>query len=96
MHQVVNEELEASLAVAAAEIHQSACNYASVLLRGQPFGLRTYTEFTTHFCFLYNHLHKLRLRDANRQVLPYTLPAFLLGLDSASKYSSLQGLTHTL
>lgn len=66
MYQVVNDELEASLSVATAKIHQSAYNYASVLLQVQPFGLRTYTEFTTHYCYLYNHLHKLRLRDANR------------------------------
>lgn len=72
MHQAENDELGMSLPVAMAEIHLSACNYASVLLQGQPFGLRTYTEFTAHFCYLYDHLHELRLRNANRWVLQCT------------------------
>lgn len=72
MHQAENDQLGMSLPVAMAELHLCACRYASVLLQGQPFGLRTYTEFTAHFCYLYNHLHQLRLRDANRWVLPHT------------------------
>ncbi|XP_047434083.1 dynein heavy chain domain-containing protein 1 [Mugil cephalus] len=47
---------KASLSAAMAGIHQSACRYASVLLRTQPFSPRTYAEFIAHFGFLCKHL----------------------------------------
>ncbi|KAM3865290.1 LOW QUALITY PROTEIN: dynein heavy chain domain-containing protein 1-like [Diretmus argenteus] len=65
---VEREELEASMSLAMAGIHQSACRYASVLLRTQPFSPQTYLEFITHFFYLCNHLHKQGLGQANRVV----------------------------
>ncbi|KAM9363159.1 dynein heavy chain domain-containing protein 1 [Symphorus nematophorus] len=56
----------ASLSIAMAGIHQSACQYASVLLRAQPFSPRTYVEFIAHFDNLFNHLHKQRHSQADR------------------------------
>nr|XP_020441880.1 dynein heavy chain domain-containing protein 1-like [Monopterus albus] len=52
------EGLEASLSVAMAGIHQSACQYASILLRAQPFSPQTYMEFIAHFGYIYNDLRK--------------------------------------
>ncbi|KAM7394625.1 hypothetical protein PAMP_021413 [Pampus punctatissimus] len=52
------KDSEASLSVAMAGIHQSACRYASVLLRAQPFSPQTYMEFITQFGYLFNHLYK--------------------------------------
>ncbi|XP_036951826.1 dynein heavy chain domain-containing protein 1-like isoform X4 [Acanthopagrus latus] len=60
------EGLEAGLSVAMAGIHQSACQYAAVLLRAQPFSPQTYMEFISHFGHLCNHLHKLRQSQAIR------------------------------
>ncbi|XP_067441454.1 dynein heavy chain domain-containing protein 1 isoform X1 [Thunnus thynnus] len=60
------EGSEASLSVAMAGIHQSACQYASVLLRTQPFSPQTYTEFIAHFGYLCNHLRKQWQGQANR------------------------------
>ncbi|XP_044043043.1 dynein heavy chain domain-containing protein 1 isoform X2 [Siniperca chuatsi] len=65
-HQMEREGSEASLSVAMAGIHQSACHYASVLLRAQPFSPQTYMEFIAHFGYLCNHLHKQRHSQANR------------------------------
>ncbi|XP_029900968.1 dynein heavy chain domain-containing protein 1 [Myripristis murdjan] len=58
--------LEASLALAMACIHQSACRYASVILRAEPFSPETYMEFIALFFYLFNHLHKQGLSEANR------------------------------
>ncbi|XP_053191724.1 dynein heavy chain domain-containing protein 1-like [Scomber japonicus] len=63
---VMREGSEASLSVAMAGIHQSACQYASVLLRAQPFSPQTYMEFIAHFGYLCNHLHKQWQDQANR------------------------------
>ncbi|XP_071359544.1 dynein heavy chain domain-containing protein 1 isoform X2 [Trachinotus anak] len=58
----------ASLFVAMAGIHQSACQYASVLLWAQPFNPQTYMEFIAHFGYLCNHLHKQLQGQGNRVV----------------------------
>ncbi|XP_042341799.1 dynein heavy chain domain-containing protein 1 [Plectropomus leopardus] len=55
-----------SLSVAMAGIHQSACQYASVFLRAQPFSPQTYTEFIANFGYLCKHLHKQQQSQANR------------------------------
>ncbi|XP_071386131.1 dynein heavy chain domain-containing protein 1 [Centroberyx affinis] len=60
------EGLEASMSLAMAGIHQSACRYASVLLSAQPFSPETYMEFIAHFFYLCNHLHKHGLDQASR------------------------------
>lgn len=65
---VEREGSEASLSVAMAGIHQSACQYASVLLRTQPFSPQTYMEFIAHFGYLSHHLHKQQQSQANRQL----------------------------
>ncbi|KAM9314087.1 dynein heavy chain domain-containing protein 1 [Pholidichthys leucotaenia] len=52
-HKISPESLDASLAVIMAGVHQSACQYASVLLRAQPFSPRTYMEFFTCFGHIY-------------------------------------------
>ncbi|XP_040891858.1 dynein heavy chain domain-containing protein 1 [Toxotes jaculatrix] len=57
---------ETSFSVTMAGIHQSACQYASVLLRAQPFSPQTYMEFIAHFGFLCNHLHKQWQDNGNR------------------------------
>ncbi|XP_034543495.1 dynein heavy chain domain-containing protein 1 [Notolabrus celidotus] len=49
---------DVSLSAAMAGIHQSACQYASVLLKAQPFSPQTYLEFITHFGYLCKHLHE--------------------------------------
>ncbi|XP_045902961.1 dynein heavy chain domain-containing protein 1 isoform X2 [Micropterus dolomieu] len=63
---VEREGSQASLSVAMAGIHQSACQYASVFLRAQPFSPQTYMEFIAHFGYLCNHLQKQRQSQANR------------------------------
>ncbi|XP_018537954.1 dynein heavy chain domain-containing protein 1 [Lates calcarifer] len=60
------EGSEASLSVAMAGIHQSACQYASVLLSAQPFSPQTYMDLIAHFGYLCNHLHKQWQDQANR------------------------------
>ncbi|XP_056223855.1 dynein heavy chain domain-containing protein 1 [Seriola aureovittata] len=65
-YKMKREGSEASLYVAMAGIHQSACQYASVLLRAQPFSPQTYMEFIAHFGYLSNHLHKQLQGQANR------------------------------
>ncbi|XP_051802066.1 dynein heavy chain domain-containing protein 1 isoform X2 [Acanthochromis polyacanthus] len=52
------EGSEVSLPVAMAGMHQSACQYASVLLTAQPFTPRTYMGFIAQFGYLFSHLHK--------------------------------------
>ncbi|RVE75893.1 hypothetical protein OJAV_G00003200 [Oryzias javanicus] len=47
-----------SLSFAMAGIHQSACQYASVLLGVQAFSPRTFVEFISHFGCLYDKLLK--------------------------------------
>ncbi|KAF6720128.1 Dynein heavy chain 1, axonemal [Oryzias melastigma] len=47
-----------SLSLAMAGIHQSACQYASVLLGVQAFSPRTFVEFISHFDCLYDKLLK--------------------------------------
>lgn len=66
---VEREGSEANLSLAMAGIHQSACQYASVLLRAQPFSPQTYMEFIAHFGYLCNHLHKQQQSQANRLVV---------------------------
>lgn len=56
----------ASLCVAMAGIHESACRYASVLLGAQPFSPQTYMEFISYFGHLCYHLHKQWQSKANR------------------------------
>ncbi|XP_074546665.1 dynein heavy chain domain-containing protein 1 [Halichoeres trimaculatus] len=58
LHQMNTEESEVSLSVAMAGIHQSACQYASVLLEAQPFSPQTFMEFIAHFVHLSERLHK--------------------------------------
>lgn len=58
--------LEVSLPVAMAGIHQSARQYASVLLQAQPFSPQTYMEFIAHFGYLCGHLHKQQQSRAHR------------------------------
>ncbi|XP_040002556.1 dynein heavy chain domain-containing protein 1 isoform X2 [Xiphias gladius] len=65
-HKMKSEGSEASLSVAMAGIHQSACQYASVLLRARPFSPRSYMEFIAHFGYLCNHLHKQWQGQATR------------------------------
>ncbi|XP_070683759.1 dynein heavy chain domain-containing protein 1 [Pempheris klunzingeri] len=65
-HKMARECSEASLSVVMAGIHQSACQYASVLLRAQPFSPQTYTEFITHFGYLCRHLYEQQQSQANR------------------------------
>ncbi|XP_076585176.1 dynein heavy chain domain-containing protein 1 [Chaetodon auriga] len=65
-YKMEREGLEVGLSVAMAGIHQSACQYASLLLRAQPFSPQTYMEFIAHFDFLCNGLHKQRQSQANR------------------------------
>ncbi|XP_026158699.1 dynein heavy chain domain-containing protein 1 isoform X2 [Mastacembelus armatus] len=63
----MNREVsEASLSVAMAGVHHSACQYASVLLRAQPFTPQTYMEFISHFGYICKHLHKQWKDRANR------------------------------
>ncbi|XP_031144859.1 dynein heavy chain domain-containing protein 1 [Sander lucioperca] len=66
LHKLEREGSEANLSLAMAGIHQSACQYASVLLRAQPFSPQTYMEFIAHFGYLCNHLHKQQQSQANR------------------------------
>ncbi|XP_037619572.1 dynein heavy chain domain-containing protein 1 isoform X1 [Sebastes umbrosus] len=65
-HKIEREGSGASLSVAMAEIHQSACQYASVLLTAQPFSPQTYMEFIAHFGYLCNHLHEKQQSQASR------------------------------
>ncbi|TMS22913.1 Dynein heavy chain 6, axonemal [Larimichthys crocea] len=65
-HKMEQEGSVDSLSVAMAGIHQSACQYASVLLRAQPFSPQTYMELIAHFDYLCNHLHKQQQSQANR------------------------------
>lgn len=60
------EGLTASLSVAMAGIHQSAVQYASVLLSAHPFSPQTYMEFIACFGYLYNLLHEHRQSQASR------------------------------
>uniref|UniRef100_A0AAQ6IG98 AAA+ ATPase domain-containing protein n=1 Tax=Anabas testudineus TaxID=64144 RepID=A0AAQ6IG98_ANATE len=57
-HKIEREGSKASQSVVMAGIHQSAYQYASVLLRAQPFGPHTYMDFIAHFVYMCNHLHK--------------------------------------
>ncbi|XP_034083294.1 dynein heavy chain domain-containing protein 1-like, partial [Gymnodraco acuticeps] len=57
---------EAGLSVVMAGIHQSACQYASVLLRDQTFNPQTFLEFIAHFHHLFKHLHTQHQSRANR------------------------------
>ncbi|KAI4796220.1 hypothetical protein KUCAC02_027893, partial [Chaenocephalus aceratus] len=57
---------EAGLSVVMAGIHQSACQYASVLLRDQTFNPQTFLEFIAHFHHLFKHLHAQLQSRANR------------------------------
>ncbi|KAK1887002.1 Dynein heavy chain 2 axonemal [Dissostichus eleginoides] len=57
---------EAGLSVVMAGIHQSACQYASVLLRDQTFSPQTFLEFMAHFHHLCKHLHTQHQSRANR------------------------------
>ncbi|XP_026027585.1 dynein heavy chain domain-containing protein 1 isoform X2 [Astatotilapia calliptera] len=63
---LVRGSSEASLSVAMAGIHRSAFQYASVLLRNQPFSPQTYMEFIAHFGYLCSLLHKQCQDKANR------------------------------
>ncbi|KAL7403667.1 hypothetical protein ABVT39_003475 [Epinephelus coioides] len=65
-HKLETEGSEASLTVAMAGMHQSACQYASVLLRDQPFSPQTYLEFIANYGYLCNHLHMQQQSQANR------------------------------
>ncbi|KAK1886382.1 Dynein heavy chain 1 axonemal [Dissostichus eleginoides] len=56
---------EAGLSVVMAGIHQSACQYASVLLRDQTFSPQTFLELA-HFHHLCKHLHTQHQSRANR------------------------------
>ncbi|KAM3623253.1 uncharacterized protein V6R79_009073 [Siganus canaliculatus] len=60
------EGLEVSLALAMRGIHQSACQYASVLLGAQPFSPQTYVEFISHFGHFFSHLNMKRQSEAHR------------------------------
>lgn len=60
------EGLIFSLSVAMAGIHQSAAQYASVLLSFPPFSPQTYIDFIACFGNLYNHLHEHRHSSASR------------------------------
>lgn len=55
-----------SLSLAMAGIHQSACQYASVLLGVQAFSTQTFVEFITRFDCLYNKLLKQWKSKNNR------------------------------
>lgn len=55
-----------SLPVAMAGIHQSACQYASVLLQVQPFSPQTYMEFIAYFSYHYRCLYKQWQNQATR------------------------------
>ncbi|XP_032390213.1 dynein heavy chain domain-containing protein 1 [Etheostoma spectabile] len=66
LRKLEREGSEANLSLAMAGIHQSACQYASVLLRAQPFSPQTYMEFIAHFGDLCNLLHKQQKSQANR------------------------------
>ncbi|XP_061765640.1 dynein heavy chain domain-containing protein 1-like isoform X1 [Nerophis ophidion] len=48
---------QTGLAAAMAGIHQSAYQYASVLLMAQPFSPYSYTEFMSHFAYICKVLH---------------------------------------
>ncbi|XP_008294462.1 dynein heavy chain domain-containing protein 1 [Stegastes partitus] len=65
-YKMAREDSKVSLAVAMAGIHQSACQYASVLLTAQPFSPRTYTGFIAQFGYLCSHLHKECQMKTNR------------------------------
>ncbi|XP_041640066.1 dynein heavy chain domain-containing protein 1 [Cheilinus undulatus] len=66
LHKRETERPEASLSVAMAGIHQSACQYASVHLTAQPFSPQTYMEFIAHFSDLYRQMHMKQQSQANR------------------------------
>ncbi|XP_072240771.1 dynein heavy chain domain-containing protein 1 [Leuresthes tenuis] len=66
-HKIARLGSEDSLSVAMAGIHQSACQYASVFLRAQPFTPRTYMEFIAHFGSLCSHLHQ-QWQSKNKRV----------------------------
>lgn len=63
---VQQEGLTVSLSVAMAGIHQSAAQYASVLLPAHPFSPQTYMEFIACFGYLCNHMHEHRQSRASR------------------------------
>lgn len=63
---VQQEGLTVSLSVAMAGIHQSATQYASVLLPAHPFSPQTYMEFTACFAYLCNHMYEHRQSQASR------------------------------
>ncbi|XP_059188998.1 dynein heavy chain domain-containing protein 1 isoform X2 [Centropristis striata] len=86
---MVREDFKASLTVAMAGIHQSAHQYASVLLRAQPFSPQTYMEFMANFDFLCNHLHNQQQNQANR------VATVLSHLD-AMNYTAMQYKQHLL
>uniref|UniRef100_A0AAQ5XW98 AAA+ ATPase domain-containing protein n=1 Tax=Amphiprion ocellaris TaxID=80972 RepID=A0AAQ5XW98_AMPOC len=60
------EGSEVSLSVAMAGMHQSACQYASILLTAQPFTPQTYMGFIAQFGYLFSHLHKECQSKTNR------------------------------
>ncbi|XP_067352664.1 dynein heavy chain domain-containing protein 1-like isoform X2 [Channa argus] len=59
------EGSESSLPVAMAGIHQSACQYASILLKAQPFSPQTFMDFIACFGYLCKHLQNQQ-HQANR------------------------------
>ncbi|KAK2817387.1 hypothetical protein Q5P01_025578 [Channa striata] len=65
-HKLKREGSEASVPVAMAGIHQSACQYASMLLQTQPFSPQTYVDFIVCFGYLCSHLQKQLQPHANR------------------------------
>ncbi|XP_028316890.1 dynein heavy chain domain-containing protein 1 [Gouania willdenowi] len=68
--------LEASLSLAMAGIHQSTCQYASVLLKSQPFSPQVYVGLTAHFGYFH------RLLQQNLHSKTQRLAAVLSQLDA--------------
>ncbi|KAM4583530.1 dynein heavy chain domain-containing protein 1 [Odontesthes bonariensis] len=66
-HKIEGSGSEDSLSVVMAGVHQSACRYASVFLRAQPFTSRTYMEFIAHFGCLCSQLHQ-QWQSKNKRV----------------------------
>lgn len=71
LYLVQQEGLTSSLYVAMAGIHQSASQYASVLLSAPPFSPQTYIEFLVCFENLYKHLQDHRESRASRSSLKW-------------------------
>ncbi|KAM9769930.1 dynein heavy chain domain-containing protein 1 [Menidia menidia] len=57
-HEIAQLGSKDSQSVVMAGIHQSACQYASVFLRAQPFTPHTYLEFIAHYGSLCSLLHQ--------------------------------------